>query len=155
MSADDISEAQEIDDYLARCAITDIALHIAKAADGRDDDALRPFFLPDAVMVIDRLGTFEGVNAIIGSLGVLRALDLTQHVIANSLVELSGYRATMLSYFIAMHVKHDHPGGPLFTVGGQYVDELEKTATGWRISQRTAQLLWSSGNAAILLKDVE
>ena len=151
----DISSASAIDEYLTRSHITDVALRVASAVDRRDEDALSSCFTPDAVIRIDKVGVFEGVEAIVGSLAVLRALDLTQHVVANSLVERTGDRATMESYFIATHVMHAHPGGPLFTVGGLYADELRRVAGAWLIVRRTARLLWSSGNAAMLLQDIE
>lgn len=131
-------------------AIIDLGLRYVRALDGRDRDAMRACFAPDGVLSMMSLGDFVGVDAIEQALGIIGALDLTQHVITNQLVVVDGDRATMESYIIATHVKHDHPGGALFTAGGSYFDDLARTAGEWRIARRTAKMLWMTGNSAML-----
>lgn len=131
-------------------AIIDLGLRYAKALDGRDRAAMRACFHPDGVLSMMSLGDFVGIEAIEQALGIIGTLDLTQHVITNQLVAINGDRATMESYIIATHLKHDHPGGPVFTAGGSYFDELARDAGEWRIVRRTAKMLWMTGNSAML-----
>lgn len=137
--------------YLAdRQAIVDVGIRYAWAIDRRDDAALRTCFAPDGVLSMLSFGEFVGIEAIAAALSILAALDLTQHVIANQLVAVAGDRATMDSYVVATHLKHDHPGGAVFTAGGAHADEFIRWHGEWRIARRTASLLWTTGNAAML-----
>lgn len=142
---------ETLNHLIERQRVADLGRRNAQALDACDAALLRTLFAPDAALAIDGVGEFTGVDAIVGSLSVLAGLDRTQHVIGNQLVELRGDTAVMDSYFIATHVDHDHPGGPVFTVYGAYADRCVRTADGWRIARRKVQMLASTGNAAMLL----
>jgi hypothetical protein len=50
----------------------------------------------------------------------------------------------------AQHVRKRTEGGSRFIIGGRYYDRLTRTDAGWRITHRALEVLWFSGNPAVL-----
>lgn len=144
---------QDIRDLIDKQFIIELSYRYAQAVDNRQRNRMRDFFMPDGVLSMLSLGDFVGVDAIENALSIIARLDVTQHVITNHIIALNGDRATMECYIIATHIKHDDPRGSIFTAGGQYVDELVRFQSGWKIARRTAKMLWTDGNAAMLFPD--
>jgi 3-phenylpropionate/cinnamic acid dioxygenase small subunit len=65
------------------------------------------------------------------------------HLVGNRRVRLDGDRATAVSTFFFTGVGHE--GNTYFT-GGEYHDQLVRTAEGWRISERLERNLWRYGD---------
>jgi ketosteroid isomerase-like protein len=74
----------------------------------------------------------------------------TQHLIGSILVDLDGDRATSRAYVQARHQRVDDPAGPIFDSNGEYVDQWERRAAGWRIVRRDAIWAAHSGDPGIL-----
>jgi len=125
------------------------SLNYAKAIDTRDRELFADCFTPDGIFSTplgERVGRAE-----IAATSAISHLDACQHVTTNQTVDISGDTATMRSYFIASHLKYDHPGGANYIVGGQYDDELARCDDGvWRFTRRKITILWNLGNAAVM-----
>ncbi len=146
----DPGNADPLDD---RAEIVDVLYRYATALDSRDWDLLREVFTEDAVgEYTGRIGrTFEGREAITGLVSsALSSLDVSQHVISNPVIQISGDTAESRCYLRAQHYMANPPaGGTTHEVGGTYHDRLVRTADGWRIVHRRLEVTWSTGNAGI------
>jgi uncharacterized protein (TIGR02246 family) len=134
-----------------RLAIVEVLHRYAFGIDDADFDALATVFTPDAVMELPGWGVRDGRPAIIELIsGVVAELDATQHYVTNATVtSLDGDAATARCYLWAQHILHGTPGGDLFVVGGQYLDELVRLDGSWRIRRRHLQRTWTDGNPAV------
>ena len=65
-------------------------------------------------------------------------------------MRLDGDRARSTCYLQAQHVGTGTEGGDHFIIAGRYDDELVRTPDGWRIRDRRLDIVWTSGNPAVL-----
>jgi hypothetical protein len=126
--------------------IIDLAIAYTWALDTKQLDDLRHVFAPDATAQL-RSVECDSVDAIITRIGgAIMRLDATQHLVGNHQVEIDGDTATHRCQLHSQHVLAGTEGGDTYVVGGFYDDRLVRTADGWRITHRTMQQTWSSGN---------
>jgi hypothetical protein len=116
-----------------------------EAIDSKDFDRLDTVFTPDATFDYSATGGAAGSYAEIKP-WLARALapfPLTQHLIGLPLIQLNGDEArarTMLfNPMLLQRSGEDH----LFFVGATYVDDLVRTAAGWRIARRVEANAWA------------
>ena len=124
----------------------------ALALDGRDRDALRAVFHPDASFALYRpdevepYGVIEGHDQLAGIVDGLRdRYAKTMHVMTNHVSTVHGNDATGSVYCVAHHLIVD--GGALreFVAHLHYVDTFRCGADGaWRISRREVRFQWSA-----------
>jgi len=67
---------------------------------------------------------------------------LTQHYVANHVVEIEGSVAHAETYF--MYAALNRSGAPFSLMGGRYVDRLEKRAGKWAIAERLMLGEWAA-----------
>jgi len=133
-----------------RAAIIDLLVDYTYAIDGRDWQALRSVFLPDASFDMG-VEVVQGVEAIIDRIsGILIPLDASQHLVSNHQVRVQDDTATCRTYLHAQHVRKEAPGGRHYVIAGRYEDDLVRTEAGWRISHRRLVVVWREGNPAVL-----
>jgi ketosteroid isomerase-like protein len=123
----------------------------ARVLDGKDWDALADVFAGDIVFDYGTGGDQHGMAALTRQMR--RYLDVcggTQHLLGSILVDLDGDRATSRAYVQARHQRRADTAGPIFDSNGEYVDQWERRAEGWRIIRRDALWATHSGDAAIL-----
>ena len=141
----EMADRREIDDVLCRYAWT---------LDHHDWNVLRDeVFTADATIdFLEYGGLFEGIDAIVANISrVLGGLDASQHLIGTSSAEIDGDTATARCDRQAQHVLDAAPGdGSQLLFGGTYVDQLVRTAVGWRIKHRTLHPTWVAGNSEVL-----
>jgi hypothetical protein len=77
-------------------------------------------------------------------------LDASQHTLSNLRFEVDGESATCHAYVRADHYLVNAFGDSMFTIGGIYSDQLVRTASGWLITGKKLQVLWSQGNKHIM-----
>jgi 3-phenylpropionate/cinnamic acid dioxygenase small subunit len=136
-----------------REAIAEVLYRYGRALDGRRWEELRDVFTEDAVGEysgrINR--TFHGVEAIMGLVErALGALEASQHVIANPVIEVDGDEARSRCYLHAQHYRPgERTGGSTLVVGGVYHDRLVRTPAGWRIAHRRLEVTWMKGNIGV------
>jgi hypothetical protein len=139
LSIQDLSDRIEIDDLLIR---------YTRAIDDKDWALLDTVFVPDADIDYTTSGGIAGkypeVRAWLDK--ALAAFPITIHAITNSTIELDGDRAkgrTLVNN--PMVIPGEGGQQTHFTVWAWYIDELVRTAEGWRIAKRFEQQIFVEG----------
>lgn len=137
----------------AKQEITEILFGYGYALDAGDWAGLRACFAPDVVGHYggDPIEGYEGIEQMCRT--TLEPLSASQHLIGNVVVVLDASdptRATSTCYLHAQHVRPGAEGGDQFIFAGRYLDELVRTAEGWRITVRTLDAMWTSGNPGVI-----
>ena len=137
--------SQEVSD---RLRIQDLLTLYATAIDSRDWALLDRVFLPDSEIDYTTSGGIRGLYPEVRA-WLERALGqfaMSQHLIANSAVDLQGDRARARTMFYnPMGTRRKDASLHLFFIGGYYEDELVRTPAGWRIARRVEQQSWLHG----------
>ena len=98
-------------------------------------------------------GRVDGIDGIVDrARGALDALDASQHLLGNIVVEVDGDTAQSVCYFQAQHLRAGALGGDTYIIAGSYTDRLVRTPQGWRISERVQDYLWRDGNRAVVAR---
>jgi ketosteroid isomerase-like protein len=131
-------------------AITDVVHRYGYALDGRNWELLATCFTPDAIGYYggDPLQGYAAIETLCRN--TLEPMSVSQHLIGNVFVTVDGDEASAQCYLHAQHVLPDTPGGDQFIFAGRYTDKLVRSPDGWRISERTLEPMWTSGNIAVL-----
>ena len=138
MTEAELADRIEIDDLLTR---------YATAVDTRDWDLYRSVFTPDAVIDYTSSGGIRGKLAEVTEWlsDALSGFSLSQHMVTNRDIRVTGDAATSRSYFYNPMGRTKRDGTlALMFVGGYYRDRLRRTDTGWRIVERIQDTAWLS-----------
>lgn len=134
-----------------RAEIIDLCVRYARALDSRDWALLSTCFDPHVSVQYGGLGPIEGFEAVEKVCrDALEPLAASQHLLGNFSVEVDGDDASCECYLQAQHVRPGLPGGDKYIVAGRYTDRLQRRPTGWRITQRKLDVVWTDGNSAVL-----
>jgi 3-phenylpropionate/cinnamic acid dioxygenase small subunit len=134
----EIADRIEIDDLLTR---------YATAVDTRNWDLYQSVFTADAVIDYTSSGGIRGELAEVTKWlsDALSIFSMSQHMVTNRDIRVAGDTATSRSYFYNPMGRTKRDGTlSLMFVGGYYRDQLRRTATGWRISERIQDTAWFS-----------
>lgn len=140
-----MTTAQEAADVVG---IQQLIYRYAWGIDHRDFELLDRVFTPDAEI---HYNVFGGVKKTWPEMrpwlrASLRIHRVTQHGMANPLVELAGEQATARTYGQLVHVQEQLDGRPNRVVQyAIYHDALRRTDDGWRIARRRLDNLWVDG----------
>lgn len=131
-----VMDIQEISD---RMEINNLLIDYCTAVDAKDFDAFDRLFTADAHIDYSAMGGIEGdlpsVKAWLKK--AMAQFPMTQHLIANSRVWIEGNTARARTLCHNPMQMPDGKGGyQLAFLGLWYVDRLERTGEGWRISER-------------------
>lgn len=74
----------------------------------------------------------------------------TQHLIGSIMVDVDADRAVSRAYVQARHQGVGVHAGPVFDSNGEYIDQWERRAEGWRIVRREARWASQTGDPAII-----
>jgi len=140
MSAQEISDRFEIEDVLTR---------YAWSIDKREFDGLDDVFTPDASIDYSSSGGIKGkfpeVKQWLAT--VLPYFPAYQHFVTNKDIRIDGDKATSRAEFYNPMMQAKEGGATsLFFVGGEYHDQLVRTADGWRIAERVEVSIWTDGD---------
>ena len=126
---------QQIDEMLAREAIRNCVVRLARGEDRRNAELISSAYWSDAQ--ID-FGTFKGEFATY--LGYVvpgdPALPCTVHFLGQTHVELDGETARAETLVSSYHRIDTGAGHTDSTIGGRYLDRLERRGGEWRIASR-------------------
>ncbi|HKC49707.1 MAG TPA: nuclear transport factor 2 family protein [Myxococcota bacterium] len=128
--------------------ITQLLYRYARAIDTKDWKALERVFTPDARIhyAVERGAELGFAQLGPWLAGAMRIFKVTQHVITNPLIELSGDTARCTSYLTATHLQVKRDGSLVRTTeGSRYSDALLRTPESWRISARRLDRVWVDG----------
>jgi hypothetical protein len=150
---------------LDRAAISDTVYAYATGLDRRDWALYRSIFTDQIEMDFAstgiRAGVYDADRWVRDAKRLFAGFSATQHTSANHVHEVRGDEATCVSNMQAEHFVERVPDDGLgqgenrWTIGGYYVNELVRTADGWKLCKVTLNVTWSTGNpdvAAIALK---
>jgi 3-phenylpropionate/cinnamic acid dioxygenase small subunit len=133
---------QEISD---RIEINDLLIRYTKAIDEKDWELLDSVYTADADIDYTTSGGIAGKYPEIREwlAKALAMFPMTVHFIGNSEIELDGDRAKGKT-FVLNPMGFPKEGGEIdmFTVGAYYIDDLVRTADGWRIAKRFEQQVY-------------
>lgn len=141
----DSSATDLLQEHLDKQAIIDITIRYTWLLDHGPREDLDTVFTADAQAMLGR--ACDGANEIIARVKeALDPLHISQHIVSNHQVTVSGDTGTSRCYFHAQHVPTKENGGSdkQFIVAGRYVDELVRTADGWRINHRVLHVDWTA-----------
>jgi hypothetical protein len=132
-----------------RIEINDLLIRYTRAIDQKDWALLDTVFTPDAEIDYVASGGIRGAYAEVRAwlAKVLALFPVTVHYVTNSEVVLQGDRAAArTAVYNPMFLGNAEGGRDHFTVGAYYVDELVRTAAGWRIAKRREELAFLEGS---------
>lgn len=138
-----------------RAEISDVLHRYATGLDTRNWTLMRSIFLDEVDMDFSSVHMRAArVNADVWveSARVLFAgFDATQHLSANHVHDIRGDEATCTSYMRAEHFVINDEGENYYTMGGYYVNQLVRTADGWKLSAVTLNVTWNRGNRHVMV----
>lgn len=131
-------------------SIKDILILYATALDSKQYEQLKDVFVPDATAIYSSVGECSGLESIQALVsGVLNQCSVTQHILTNFQINVSGNQAQAKCYLQAIHLGKGVYSNELLTIWGEYSDELILTNAGWRITHRQLNGLHSQGDIGL------
>ncbi|NLR73189.1 nuclear transport factor 2 family protein [Novosphingobium sp. ERN07] len=125
-----------------RIEIADVLIRYARAVDRLDSNLFETVWAEKATVDYGE-GAEDARAWTRGMLDRIGSMDRTQHSLSNSLVDVNGNFANAETQCTAYHLIAGDEGATAMIVGGRYLDQLERTAAGWRISQRRYVMDWN------------
>jgi 3-phenylpropionate/cinnamic acid dioxygenase small subunit len=140
-------ESMTLQEVTDRIAIDDLLTRYATAVNTKDWDLYASCFTPDAFVDYTSAGGIKGhlpeVKAWLAER--MQFFPMTQHVVTNRAVSISGDTATSRAcFFNPMGLPADDGKLTLFFDGGYYNDKLVRTPGGWRITERVEETAYST-----------
>lgn len=137
-----------MDQLETRLALRALAERYAACADRRRDAELADLFTEDGVLSVEwgkgrAAEVAEGRAAIEATMRSLDRYRVTQHVIANQLLEFDGDRVQGETYCTASHVYDTEAGARVFVMRIRYADTFALDGTTWRFAYRRLQVDWT------------
>lgn len=131
-----------------RQAIIDTVNAISMEADRHEWQACRACFgstvrVDYSSLTGEAAETLEADELIQRWKALLPTFEATQHLVGSHRVRVEGDYAHCRSQFIATHVARGTDD--LWTLGGTYEHELERTDHGWLVNGLTCHALWQAG----------
>jgi hypothetical protein len=126
---------------LDRIEIRDLLSRIAIATDRRDWEAFAACFVPGAAADYGATSSGTIEEAIVVLAPMLEGYASTMNFVGTHRADLDGDRGTAETYVLSYHRREDVPASDDIA-GTRYLDDVVRTADGWRIGRRVAELLW-------------
>lgn len=133
--------AKDLQTLLDRESIRDCLVRLARGEDRRDAALISTAYWPDAR---SDYGVFEGSFAeyLAWVVPGADAITNTQHVLGQSMIELTGDRARVETQVISYHRVDMGAGERDTCIGGRYLDQFERRNGEWRIAHRLMLYDW-------------
>jgi hypothetical protein len=132
---------EDLKAFIDREKIRDRIVRLARGEDRRDAAAITAAYWPDSITDYGVFrGSFDDYLAWVvpGS----DAIKVTQHVLGQSLVELSGDTALAETHVNSYHRVDFGEEERDTLIGGRYLDRFERRGGEWRIAERTMLYDW-------------
>lgn len=134
----DANVLKRLDTLESHIAIERLISQYAQSFDSRNVEALRTIWHPDAVLSMQAMGTFEGIDAIIQAAhGFWKQIPHMHHWMANPIIDIDDDRATAVTALDCLVTDADT--GPT-QVGGIYRDRFERRSGLWAFAERSFEL---------------
>ena len=122
----------------------------AEALDTRRWELLSEVFVPDLEFDFGEWTATSRDAAVAAIRGYLDECGPTQHLLGNYRIDVNGDAARSRVYVRAFHVGIGSASGKTYEMGGEYRDELRRTAEGWRSHRREGVVFWEVGSRDVL-----
>jgi hypothetical protein len=117
------------------------------AVDSFDYDGLRSVLADDIEAHYGNADTVHGADALVSWIeGATRTIIWQHHLLNVYHVRLDGDQAHAVSYLTSYQVFKEQPKVAVILVA-RYHDDLRRTSDGWKIGERTMELLWGESKA--------
>lgn len=135
-----------------RLAIAETLALYCRGIDRCDPEQLAAAFTPEAVIDYGD-GARPVADVIPGLMAGLGTMRVTQHNIGNTVMRIDGEHAKAETNCVALHIIPGPEGETELTVGGRYLDRLQKREGRWLIAERLYVMDWNrSGPATMALE---
>jgi len=125
-----------------RLAIFETFALYCRGIDRCDPEQLAAAFTPDALIDYGD-GARPVAEVIPGLMAGLSAMRLTQHNISNTVIRITGDTAKAETNCVALHLIPSPQGEVELTVGGRYLDTLQRREGRWLIAERLYVMDWN------------
>lgn len=136
-----------------RAEIQDLITRYAYAIDDRNWDGLDDVFTPDAIIDYSEVGGPKGtvpeIKAFLAE--AMANFSAFQHLSTTSELRIDGDQASARTILFNPMVMPHEGEERVFFIGLWYVDQLVRTAQGWRIRHRREQKSWVHNQPAGLV----
>ncbi|MGW4353113.1 nuclear transport factor 2 family protein [Nocardia sp. NPDC004582] len=131
-----------------RLALRELTETYASHADRRRDSAIAELFTEDGALIIEwgsgrAATTVRGRAEIEAAMKPLDRYRVTQHLIANQLLDFSGAAVRGETYCTASHVYDDATGSRIFVMNIRYADTFARDGHRWRFRERRLHVDWT------------
>lgn len=138
-------------------AIENVYIRYCEIVDSKDFDAMDEVFTADCVgdytqalgpdvISPNRASLIASMHA---NLGPTSHCGATHHNVMNFRIAVDGDTATAKVHYYAVHRGRGEFAGALYSMWGEYQDDLVRTAEGWRVSRRVYRCDLSDGPAEV------
>lgn len=132
-------------------AVMRIATEIDVAVDRKDWPRARSFFADNVRVDFTSLvggepATIKSDDLITSWSGNLKGNKQSQHIRGGALVTLNGDKATVYSNGYAWNKMPGGTDGDLWEVWGNYIHDMERTNTGWKVTGFTFNMVHERGS---------
>lgn len=139
-------------------AIAQVYIRYCEIVDSKRFDEMDEVFTADCVgdysqalgpgvVSPDRASLVASMHA---NLGEGSACGATHHNVMNFRIAVAGDRATAKVNYYAVHRGRGTHEGALYSMWGQYADDLVRTAAGWRVARRVYTCQLTEGPPAVV-----
>jgi hypothetical protein len=136
-----------------RVLISELVIRYAVSVDRKDWVSLATCFTDPVHVDFSELGVAAGMVAradqVAGIAAAIGGFAHTQHLSPNHVIEFDENdlgRATCHSYLYAQHLLEGSADGDFYLLRGSYINQVVRTADGWRIEGLIAHVAWEEGN---------
>ncbi len=133
----------------ARQDIAELLARYCRGIDRCDADELDRVFADDA-RIDYGYGEQDKATTCAALLAAIGGMRLTQHSIGNVIIAFDDSRARAETYCVALHILGEPGAETEMTVGGRYLDTLERRAGEWRIVERLYVMDWNRQGPATM-----
>ncbi len=144
-----MSDEITLADLVAERAIQRQLIRFARTMDNKDWETMRAI-VADDITADFGTGEVQGGDAVIAFIrSYLESCGVTQHMLGNFLIEVSGSTASSESYVADMHLARDASVDASFRTLGNYQDSWTLQDGVWRLSHRLKDNRATIGSMAV------
>ncbi|AHE53279.1 nuclear transport factor 2 family protein [Sphingomonas sanxanigenens] len=145
-------------DLIEKDAIAQVYVRYCEIVDSKDFDRMDEVFTEDAVgdytqalgpgvISPNRASLIASMHA---NLGPQSSCGATHHNVLNFRIRTDGDSATARVHYYAVHRGRGAHEGALYSMWGQYADDLVRTDAGWRVARRVYTVALTEGPSAVV-----
>ncbi|MBO9378019.1 nuclear transport factor 2 family protein [Sphingomonas histidinilytica] len=151
-------EGMSLQELIDKDAIEQVYVRYCEIVDSKSFDRMDEVFTEDCVgdysqalgpgvISPNRASLIASMHA---NLGPQSSCGATHHNVLNFRIGVDGDEARAKVHYYAVHRGRGAQEGALYSMWGQYADELRRTPAGWRVARRVYTVALTEGPAAVV-----